>query len=208
MGRHRARRCAQSEVGRAQGQGRGRARAGTREVKLGCGLHPDGAATSPRPARARSRRAPVTSAPSRASADFGNRLHAEAVRRGLARAEKTAVLSDGADYNATITHGAFPRRPSTSSTLYHASERLSDFVKDIHPLMRCEGPFHQAMLRAPGCGTDRSAEPNACGRLCRAAGKRRTRRRAESGSIILLSARNRCVTASLPPLRGCSWVRG
>lgn len=36
------------------------------------------------------------------SADFGHRLHAEAVRRDLKRDARVVVVSDGAEYNAII----------------------------------------------------------------------------------------------------------
>lgn len=75
------------------------------------------------------------------SADFGNRLYAEAVRRGLHRAAKTAVLSDGAEYNATIAGEHFPDAIHIID-FYHSSERLSNFVKDC-TAHACEGVFHQ-----------------------------------------------------------------
>jgi len=76
------------------------------------------------------------------SRDFGPRLHAEAVRRGLLRAERVVVLSDGAEYNHTIAQEYFPQATHIID-LYHAAEHLADFIKD-HTRQSCEGPLHQA----------------------------------------------------------------
>ena len=63
------------------------------------------------------------------------------MRRGLPRAAKTAVLSDGAEYNASIVQEHFSTAIHIID-LYHARERLHQFIRDntAHP---CEGPFHQ-----------------------------------------------------------------
>jgi hypothetical protein len=76
------------------------------------------------------------------SCDFGPRLHAEAVRRGLARAERVVVLSDGAEYNHSIAREYFPEATHIID-FYHAAEHLSDFVKD-HARQPCQGALHQA----------------------------------------------------------------
>ena len=135
-----------SEVAGRKGKGEdGRAR--TREVKLGAVFTQTALDEAGRPVRDPESTSYVGAIES--SADFGNRLHAEAARRGLKRAEKTVVLSDGADYNATIAREHFPGARHIID-FYHASERLSNFVKD-NTAHACEGPFHQecfALLEA------------------------------------------------------------
>lgn len=127
-----------SELAGRKGKGEdGRAR--TREVKLGCVFTQTALDEDGNPVRDPESTSYVGAIEN--SADFGNRLYAEAVRRGLARADKTAVLSDGADYNATIAREKFPGAVHIID-LYHSSERLSDFVKD-YTAHACEGPFHQ-----------------------------------------------------------------
>jgi len=127
----------QSELVHVKGKGEnGRAR--TREVKLGCvftqtRLDPDGNPV----------RDPDTTSYTGAiepSVDFGHRLHAEAVRRGLPQARRVVVLSDGADYNHTIAREHF----STATHIidfYHASERLNLLIKE-NTSHRLKGPFH------------------------------------------------------------------
>jgi len=78
------------------------------------------------------------------SVDFGPRLHAEAVRRGLARAERVVVLSDGAAYNKSIADEYFPQATHIVD-LYHARERLSELIKNWTP-HAVAGPFHQQCL--------------------------------------------------------------
>jgi hypothetical protein len=127
-----------SELAGRQGKGEdGRAR--TREVKLGAVFTQTKLDEEGQPVRDPESTSYVGAI--EPSVDFGNRLYAEAVRRGLKRAEKTAVLSDGADYNATIAREKFPAAFHIID-FYHSSERLSTFVKEntAHP---CEGPFHQ-----------------------------------------------------------------
>ena len=78
---------------------------------------------------------------SQPSVDFGHRLPAEAVRRGLKRAQKTIVLSDGAEYNHAIVAEHFPDAVHIID-FYHAAERLSDFITE-HTRHGCQGAFHQ-----------------------------------------------------------------
>lgn len=135
-----------SEVAGVKGKGEdGRAR--TREVKLGCVF-----TQTTRDEEGNPVRDPDTTTYTGAiepSVDFGHRLHGEAVRRGLRRAQKTVVLSDGAEYNHTIVAEHFADAVHVID-FYHAAERLSDFVKD-NTRHRCEGTFHQecyALLEA------------------------------------------------------------
>jgi hypothetical protein len=128
----------QGELAGTKGKGEdGRAR--TREVKLGAVFTQTKLDEEGHPMRDPDSTSYVGAI--EPSADFGNRLYAEAVRRGLKRAEKTAVLSDGADYNATIFREKFPGAIHIID-FYHSSERLSIFVKENTP-HECEGPWHQ-----------------------------------------------------------------
>ena len=127
-----------SEVAGRKGKGEdGRAR--TREVKLGAVFTQTALDEQGRPARDPESTSYVGAI--EPSVDFGHRLYAEALRRGLKQASKTVVLSDGADYNATIAREHFPGARHIID-FYHASERLSNFVKD-DTAHACEGPFHQ-----------------------------------------------------------------
>ena len=114
-------------------------RARTREVKLGCVFTQTGVDEEGRPVRDPDSTSYVGAI--EPSADFGNRLYPETVRRGLRLAEKVVVLSDGAEYNATIAREHFPGATHIVD-LYHASERLSDFIKEntSHP---AQSVFHQ-----------------------------------------------------------------
>ena len=127
-----------SEVEGVKGKGEdGRAR--TREVKLGCVFTQTALDAQGRPVRDPESTTYVGAIES--SDDFGNRLYAEAVRRGLHRAQKIAVLSDGAEYNATIAREHFPGAIHILD-FFHAQERLNNFVKEDTSHDR-EGPFHQ-----------------------------------------------------------------
>lgn len=114
-------------------------RAHTREVKLGALFTQTALDEQGRPVRDPASTSYVGAIES--SADFGQRLHAEAVRRGLRQAARVVVLSDGAEYNATIAREHFPGALHILD-LYHARERLSDFVKD-NTHHGATGPFHQ-----------------------------------------------------------------
>jgi hypothetical protein len=128
-----------SELTGTKGKGED-GKAKTREVKLGCVFTQTTRDRDGNPVRDPESTSYVGAIES--SADFGNRLYAEAVRRGLRRAAQTAVLSDGADYNATITQEHFPGAIHILD-FFHADERLNAFVRDntAHPP---EGPFYQA----------------------------------------------------------------
>lgn len=115
------------ELAGSQGKGPdGKAR--TREVKLGCvftqtTLDEEGRAV----------RAPATTSYVGAienSVDFGHRIHAEAVRRGLANARRVVVLTDGAAYNKTIIAEHFPNATHVLD-LYHSTEHLANFIRDV-----------------------------------------------------------------------------
>ena len=76
------------------------------------------------------------------STDFGHRIHAEAAQRGLANAERVAILSDGAACNTTIAQEHFPDAIHILD-LYHARERLAAFTRDTLPAPLNE-LFHRA----------------------------------------------------------------
>ena len=127
-----------SELTKTKGKGPdGRAR--TREVKLGCCFTQTGLDEKGQPVRDPYSTSYVGAIES--SADFGNRLYAETMRRGMARAERTVVLSDGAEYNATIAREHFPQATHIID-FYHASERLNQCIEDdTHH--RLESQFHR-----------------------------------------------------------------
>ena len=129
----------QSEVAGRKGKGED-GRAHTREAKLGAVFTQTTLDEEGRPMRDPESTSYVGAIES--SADFGNRLYAEAVRRGLKRADKVVALSDGAEYNATIAREHFPDATHIID-FYHAVERLNDFVKE-NTAHACDGPFHQA----------------------------------------------------------------
>jgi hypothetical protein len=127
-----------SELQDVRGKGED-GKAKTREVKLGCVFTQTTLDEQGNPLRDPHSTSYVGAIePSR---DFGHRLYQEAVRRGLKRAAQVGVLSDGAEYNAAIVSEHFAGATYILD-FYHASQRLSDFVKDntAHP---AEGPFHQ-----------------------------------------------------------------
>jgi hypothetical protein len=62
------------------------------------------------------------------SEEFGPRIYAEAVRRGLFEAERVVVLGDAAEWIRTIKEEHFPQAAQILD-LYHAREHLSDLGK-------------------------------------------------------------------------------
>ena len=62
------------------------------------------------------------------AAEFGWRIYAEAVRRGLFKAKRVVILSDGAEWIKTIVQTHFPRAIHIID-LYHAREHLIDLTK-------------------------------------------------------------------------------
>lgn len=114
----------------------------TNEVKLGCVFTQTALDEEGRPVRDPDSTSYVGAIEK--SVDFGHRLHAEALRRGLARAGRVVVLSDGAAYNKSIADEHFPQAPHIVD-LYHARERLAEFVKSWTP-HALDGPFHGQAL--------------------------------------------------------------
>jgi hypothetical protein len=66
---------------------------------------------------------------------FGDRLYAEAVRRGLPSADQVVVLTDGAQYNKSIAQLHFSSALHIVD-LYHAREHLDALVKLLIPAAR------------------------------------------------------------------------
>ena len=66
-----------------------------------------------------------------ASGLFGNRIYAEAVGRGMARAQQVIVLGDGAKWIWGIADEHFPGATQIVD-LYHAREQLAKVAKLVH----------------------------------------------------------------------------
>lgn len=111
-------------------QTRGKApdgKAKTREVKLGCVFTQTGLDDKGRPVRDPASTTYVGAIEK--SVEFGHRIHAEAMRRGMAGAKRVVVITDGAAYNRTIINEHFPHAIRILD-LYHAREHLAEFMKD------------------------------------------------------------------------------
>jgi hypothetical protein len=135
-----------SELANVRGKGED-GKAKTREVKLGCVFTQTSSDDEGNPIRDAESTSYVGAI--EPSADFGNRLLLEAQRRGLGRAEQVVVLSDGAEYNARIAGEHFPQAKHILD-FYHASERLTQFVKE-NTAQAVDGAFHKecyALLEA------------------------------------------------------------
>jgi hypothetical protein len=128
------------ELARIKGKGKdGKAR--TREVKLGCVFTQTGLDEEGRPVRDEGSTSYVGAIENRV--EFGHRIHAEAMRRGRARARQTIVITDGAAYNKSIIAEHF-HGVTAILDLYHAREHLAGFVRDVvrAPLT---GPLHEQL---------------------------------------------------------------
>jgi len=100
----------------------------TREVKLGCIFTQTTTDEQGRPVR----EADSTSFVARIESAhlFGERLFAEAVRRGLDKAREVVVLGDGAAWITGIVETHFPDATQIID-LYHAREHVSDLAKVV-----------------------------------------------------------------------------
>ena len=114
-------------------------KAKTREVKLGCVFSQTALDREGRPVRDKTSTTYVGAIEN--SVDFGHRLHAEAMRRGMAGAKRLVVITDGARYNKTIIDQHFPKATRILD-LFHARERLADFAQKTC-LLPLDGPLHQ-----------------------------------------------------------------
>ena len=136
-----------SELQGVKGKGEdGRAR--TREVKLGCVFTQTKLDAQGRPERDPASTTFVGAIES--SGDFGNRLHAEAVRRGLRQASRVVALTDGAAYNKSIIAEHFPHATHIID-LYHAQEHLAECVRDA-ARQPVGGDYHNACLQLLNAG--------------------------------------------------------
>jgi hypothetical protein len=113
-------------AGRAGKQPDGSAK--TREVKLGCAFTQTTVDDEGRPVRDPESTSFVGAIES--AEPFGERIFAEAVRRGLALAHEVAVLGDGAAWVRGIAETYFPGAVQIID-LYHAREHVSNLCKDL-----------------------------------------------------------------------------
>ena len=98
----------------------------TREVKLGCVFTQTGTDDKGFPVRDPDSTTFVGAIET--AEDFGERLYAEAVRRGLYNAEKVVMIGDGAAWIRGIVEMYFPMATQIID-LYHAKEHVSDLCK-------------------------------------------------------------------------------
>ena len=104
-----------------------------REVKLGCVFTQTQLDEQGRPLRDPDSTTYVGAI--EASGPFGERMYAEALRRGLLQALRVVVLSDGAKYNKSIAQLHFSNAIHIVD-LYHAREHLDELVKLLAPAAR------------------------------------------------------------------------
>ncbi len=98
----------------------------TREVKLGCVFTQATTNSKGRPVRDPETTTFVGAIET--AEQFGTRIYAEAVRRGLLYAEKVVVLGDGAIWIRTLAELHFPQAIQIVD-LYHTREHVSDLCK-------------------------------------------------------------------------------
>lgn len=104
-------------------------RAKTREVKLGCVFTQTHVDEDGRPQRDEHSTTYVGAIET--AEEFGPRIYAEAVRRGLKRAQRVVVLGDGAIWIWNIADEHFPGATQVVD-LYHAREHLADLGKILY----------------------------------------------------------------------------
>lgn len=63
--------------------------------------------------------------------EFGKRIYAEAIRRGVSRAKRTTILADGALWIWNLAEELFPNATQILD-FYHAAEYLAELAKSIH----------------------------------------------------------------------------
>jgi hypothetical protein len=102
----------------------------TREVKVGCVFTQTTTDQENRPVRDPD--STTYTAAIKSSDEFGRRIYAEALMRGLERAKKVVVLTDGARYNKSITQMHFAAATHIID-LYHAREHLYILSKFLLP---------------------------------------------------------------------------
>ena len=104
-----------------------------REVKLGCVFTQTQLDEQGRPLRDPDSTSYVGAI--EASGPFGERMYAEALRRGLLHAARVVVLTDGAKYNKSIAQLHFSNAIHIVD-LYHAREHLDALIKLLAPSAR------------------------------------------------------------------------
>lgn len=102
----------------------------TREVKVGCVFTQTTINQENRPVRDLD--STTYTAAIESSDEFGRRIYAEALMRGLEQAKKVVVLTDGARYNKSITQMHFATATHIID-LYHAREHLHTLSKLLLP---------------------------------------------------------------------------
>ena len=98
----------------------------TREAKLGCVFTQTGFDEKGRPIRDPA--STTFTGAIEAAAPFGERIYAEAVRRGLFHAKRVVILSDGAEWIKNLAQTHFPNATHILD-LYHAREHLIDLCR-------------------------------------------------------------------------------
>jgi hypothetical protein len=98
----------------------------TREVKLGCLFTQTTTNENGRPVRDPGSTSFVGAIET--SEDFGERIEAEAIRRGLFNADKVVVLGDGAKWIRGLCELSFPHALQIVD-LYHAKEHIANLCK-------------------------------------------------------------------------------
>ena len=104
----------------------------TREAKLGCVFTQTGVDEKGGPVRDEASPAPRGVGAIEGCAAFGERMHGEAVRRGLARADKVVVIGDGAKWIWELAALHFPGAVEIVD-LYHARQRLHQVCGLVNP---------------------------------------------------------------------------
>lgn len=103
-------------------------KAKTREAKLGCVFTQTGVDSEGRAVRDEASTTYVGAIEK--SVEFGHRIHGEAMRRGMAGAQRVVVITDGAAYNKSIRDEHFPDAIHILD-LYHAREHLVKFLTEV-----------------------------------------------------------------------------
>jgi len=102
----------------------------TREVKLGCVFTQTTTGAEGKPIRDPGSTTFVGAIET--AEEFGDRIYAEAVRRGLHRAQRVVVIGDGAVWIRNLVEKHFPGAIQILD-LYHAREHLADLAKLLIP---------------------------------------------------------------------------
>jgi hypothetical protein len=102
----------------------------TREMKLGCIFTQTGTDDDGHPVRDKDSTTYFSSIEQ--ADDFGGRLYAEALRRGVGRAEKIVVIGDGAKWIWNLANLHFPSAVQIVD-LFHAKEHIWNLIRTVVP---------------------------------------------------------------------------